>query len=86
MFSNEKQNSSTIIKKREEIANLIKTELKNTTNGSQKNQKKDQHVCSAKSPYENIAIFTNFNAKHFVENPQINFVNFTNIQFVNIKR
>ena len=86
MFSNEKQNFFIIINKREEIANSIKIKLKNTTNGSQKNQKKDQHVCSAENPYENIVIFTDFNAKHFVEDSQINFVNFANIQFVNVKR
>ena len=86
MFSNEKQSFFTLVNKREEIANFIKTELKSTTDDSQKNRKKGQHVCSAENSYENIVIFMNFNAKHFVENLQMNFVNFTNIQFVNIKR
>ena len=85
-FSNEKQTFSIIINKREKIANLIKTELKNITNGPQKNQKKNQHVCLAKNPYENIVIFMNPSTKHFVENSQINFVNFANIQFVNVKQ
>ena len=86
MFSNEKQSFFVLINKREKIANFIKTELKNTTNGLQKNQKKNQDICLAKNSYENIVIFMNPNAKHFVENSQINFVNFANIQFVNVKR
>ena len=86
MFSNEKQSFSIIVNKREEIANPIKIKLKNITDGPQKNQKKGQRVCSTENPYENIAVFTDPNAKHFVENSQVNFVNFTNIQFVNVKR
>ena len=86
MFSNKKQNFFIIINKCEKIANLIKTELKNITNDSQKDWKKDQHVCFTENPYENIAILMNPNAKHFVENSQINFVNFADIQFVNIKQ
>ena len=86
MFSNEKQSFFTIVNRREKIASFIKIKLKNITNGSQKNQKKNQHVCPAKNPYENIVIFMNLNAKHFVENSQMNFVNFADIQFVNVKR
>ena len=86
MFSNKKQNFFTIINKCEKIANLIKTELENIINGSQKDWKKDQHVCFTKNPYENIVIFTDSNAKHFIENSQINFVNFADIQFVNVKQ
>ena len=86
MFSNEEQSFFIIINKREKIANLIKTELKNITNGPQKNWKKNQHVCSTESPYENIVIFMNPNAKYFVENSQMNFVNFADIQFVNVKQ
>ena len=84
MFSNEKQSFFIIINRREEIANFVKTGLKNTTNSSQKDRKKGQHVCQ--NPYENIVIFMNSNAKHFVENSQINFVNFADIQFVNVKQ
>ena len=60
--------------------------MKNITNGPQKDRKKDQHVCSTKNPYENIVISTDPNAKHFVEDSQMNFVNFADIQFVNVKR
>ena len=82
MFSNEEQSFFVIINKCEEMANLIKTKLKNIINGSQKNQKKNQHVCPAENSYENSAIFMNFNAIHFVENSQMNFVNFADIQIV----
>ena len=75
----------TTINKREKIADLIKTGLKNITNGSQKNQKKDQRVCLAENPYENNVIFMNPNAKHFVEDSQMNSVHFADIQFVNVK-
>ena len=68
MFSNEKQNFFIIVNKREKIANLIKTGLKNIINGLQKNQKKGQHVCLAENLYESIVILMNSNAKHFVEN------------------
>ena len=59
--------------------------MKNIIDDSQKNWKKYQHVCPAESSYENTAIFTDFNVQHFVENSQMNFVYFTDIQFVNIK-
>ena len=85
VFSNKKQNFFNIRNKHEEIADFNKIKLKNTTDGPQKDWKKDQHVCSAENPYENIAIFIDSNVKHFVENPQMNFVNFTNIQFINVK-
>ena len=86
MFSNEKQSFSTIINKREKIANFIKTGLKNITDSSQKNKKKGQHVYPAENPYENIVIFMDFNAKHFVKDSQMNFVNFADIQFINVKQ
>ena len=64
MFSNEKQSFFIIINKREKIADFIKIKLKSIISGSQKNQKKGQHVCFAENSYENIVISTDFNANH----------------------